>query len=233
MIQPTIDTDVINVTSTPDTSDLSTNNSTTGQLSPAQVYVGTGEDMLGYAQVAITIHSDVSSGYAQVAITIHSDVSSTDGGMQFQWSQDGTNWDDSYNFHLDHTISTTRRFQFPVCARYFRVKYTNGGTVTQDFRIQTILHRGNILTSIHKIGGDVVHDRSCQLVKSVIIGESSSGPAGSFVNVKVNPSGALTVEEANSSDILAMITDNLDNYKFGGYYVTGTNQRTGLTTFNI
>jgi hypothetical protein len=212
MIQPTIDTDVINVSSTPDTTDLSTLNSTTGQLSADGVYTGTGEDMLGYAQVAITIHSDVSS---------------TEGGMQFQWSQDNTNWDDSYNFHLDHTIDTTRRFQFPVCARYFRVKYTNGGTGTADFRVQTILHRGNILTSIHRIDGDVVHDRSCQLVKSVIIGESSAGPAGSFVNVKVNPSGALTVEEANSSDILAMITDNLDNYKFGGYYVTGTDAYLG------
>jgi hypothetical protein len=197
----------LNVTSTPDTSDLSTDNSTTAQLGIDAVYTGTGEDMLGYAQVAITVHSDVSS---------------TDGGMQFQWSMDNTNWDDSYDFHLDHTISTTRRFQFPVCARYFRVKYTNGGTGTADFRIQTILHRGNILTSIHSIDGDVVHDRSCQLVKTVIIGESSSGPAGSFVNVKVNPSGALVVEEASAADILAMITDNLSNYFFSGYVVDGT-----------
>jgi hypothetical protein len=201
MVQPTISTDVLEVATTPDTSDLSTDNSTTAQLGIDAVYTGTGEDMLGYAQVAISIHSDVSS---------------TDGGMQFQFSQDGTNWDDSYDFHLDHTISTTRRFQFPVCARYFRVKYTNGGTGTADFRIQTILHRGNILTSIHSIDGDVVHDRSCQLVKSVIIGETTAG-GGGFVNVKVNPSGALTVEEGSAADILAMITDNLDNYKFSGF----------------
>jgi hypothetical protein len=206
MTQPSISADTINVEATPDTSDLSTKNSTVAQLGISAVYTGTGEDMLGYAQVGITIHSDVSS---------------TDGGMQFQWSMDDTNWDDSYDFHLDHNNSTTRRFQFPVCARYFRVKYTNGGTETAQFRIQTILHRGNILTSIHAVGDEVIHDRSCQLMKSVIVGETTAG-GGGYVNVKVNPSGALTVEEGSAEDILIMITDNLQNYFFSGYVVDGT-----------
>jgi hypothetical protein len=201
----------LNVTSTPDTSDLSTLNSTVAQLDADEVYTGTGDDMLGYAQIGITVHSDVSS---------------TDGGMQFQWSMDNTNWDDSYDFHLDHNISTTRRFQFPVCARYFRLKYTNGGTGTAQFRVQTILHRGNILTSIHNISGVLAHDRSCQLTKSVIIGETTAG-GGGFVNVKVNPSGALTVEEGSAQDILAMIADNLQNYKMGGYYVDSTDVYVG------
>jgi hypothetical protein len=196
----------LNVTSTPDTSDLSTLNSTVAQLGISAVYTGTGDDMLGYAQIGITVHSDVSS---------------TDGGMQFQWSQDNVNWDDSYDFHLDHTVSMTRRFQFPVCARYFRLKYTNGGTGTAQFRVQTILHRGNILTSIHNISGDLAHDRSCQLVKSVIIGETTAG-GGGFVNVKVNPSGALTVEEGSAEDILTMITDTLKNYMFSGFQTITT-----------
>ena len=214
---------------------LSTDNSTVAQLGIDAVYTGTGEDMLGYAQVAITLHSDVSS---------------TDGGMQFQWSQDGTNWDDSYDFHLDVAISDTRRFQFPVCARYFRVKYTNGGTGTAQFRIQTILHRGNILTSIHSAGSTVVHDRSCQLMKSIIVGETTAG-GGGFVNVKVNPSGALTVEEGSASDILTMITDNLQNYFMGGfetiasidyvayedkegvYYVMKVDNSSGIVTYAV
>jgi hypothetical protein len=211
MTQPSISADVINVENTPDTTDLSTDNSTVAQLAISGLYEGTGEDMLGYAQVAITIHSDVSS---------------TENGMQFQWSMDNTNWDDSYNFHLDHTNSTTRRFQFPVCARYFRVRYTNGGTQTADFRVQTILHRGNILTSIHSVGAEVIHDRSCQLMKSVIVGETTAG-GGGYVNVKVNPSGALTVEEGSAADILAMITDNLDDYHFSGYFVDGDNVYAG------
>jgi hypothetical protein len=206
MTQPSVLADTINVDSTPDTSDLSTLNSTTAQLDPDEVYEGTGEDMLGYAQVAITLHSDVDS---------------TETGMQFQWSMDNTNWDDTYSFHMDISNSTTRRFQFPVCARYFRVRYVNGGSGTAQFRIQTILHRGNILTSIHSVDGEVAHDRSCQLVKSVIIGKTTAG-GEAYVNVKVNPSGALTVEEGSAEDILAMLTDNLKNRFFSGYVVVGT-----------
>jgi hypothetical protein len=206
MTQPSVLADTINVDSTPDTSDLSTDNSTVAQLDADAVYEGTGEDMLGYAQVAITLHSDVSS---------------TETGMQFQWSMDNVNWDDTYSFHMDVTNSTTRRFQFPVCARYFRVRYVNGGSGTAQFRVQTILHRGNILTSIHSVDGEVAHDRSCQLMKSVIIGRTSAG-GEAYVNVKVNPSGALTVEEGSAEDILTMITDNLANYFFSGFQTITT-----------
>lgn len=267
MTQPSISADVINVASTPDTTDLSTDNSTTTPLNSGVVYTGTGEDMLGYAQVAITIYAS------------HDSAAS---GMQFQWSQDDSNWDDSYDFTLDFSDSPTRRFQFPVCARYFRVKYTNGGTNQTAFRVQTILHRGNILTSIHRIGATLTGDRSCQVVKSSIVGETTAG-GGGYVNVKVSPSGALVMEaeqsdasklkntEVNSGDIKAAVEimddwdesdrakvnlivgqagvaagagavgvtvprvtlasddpllvetqDSLVDYKFGGYYVTGT-----------
>jgi hypothetical protein len=206
MVQPSISADTINVASTPDTTDLSTDNSTTAQLGISAVWTGTGEDMLGYAQVTITLHSDVDSAAS---------------GMQFQWSQDDTNWDDSYDFTMDVSSSTTRRFQFPVCARYFRVKYTNGTTGTAQFRVQTILHRGNVLTSIHRIGSTLTADRSCQVVKASIVGETTGG-GGGYVNVKVEPSGALAIEDANSADILAEIQDNLQDYFFSGYIVSGT-----------
>jgi hypothetical protein len=140
-------------------------------------------------------------GYAQVTVTLNSDVDSAASGMQFQWSMDDTNWDDSYDFTMDVSSSTTRRFQFPVCARYFRVKYTNGGTGTAEFRVQTILHRGNVLTSIHRIGSELTADRSCQVVKASIVGETTGG-GGGYVNVKVEPSGALAIEDANSADLL-------------------------------
>jgi hypothetical protein len=206
MVQPSISADTINVASTPDTTDLSTDNSTTAQLGISAVWTGTGEDMLGYAQVTITLNSDVDSAAS---------------GMQFQWSQDDTNWDDSYDFTMDVSSSTTRRFQFPVCARYFRVKYTNGTTGTAQFRVQTILHRGNVLTSIHRIGSTLTADRSCQVVKASIVGETTGG-GGGYVNVKVEPSGALAIEDANSADILAEIQDNLQDYFFSGYIVSGT-----------
>jgi hypothetical protein len=58
-------------------------------------------------------------------------------------------------------------------------------------------------------------------MKSVIVGETTAG-GGGYVNVKVNPSGALTVEEGSAEDLLTMITDNLDNFKFSGWQTITT-----------
>jgi hypothetical protein len=172
----------------PDSSILATDASTTTPLNANSTWTSAAVDC---------------SGFSAVTCTLSSDQSSTEGGMKFQFSTDGTNWDDSYDFHLDATISTTRRFQFPVCAQYFRINYTNAGTNQTYFRVQTWLHRTNVLTSIHSAGSTVVHDRSCQLMKSVITGETTAG-GGGFVNVKVSASGALTVETEQSSTTWAV-----------------------------
>jgi hypothetical protein len=69
-------------------------------------------------------------------------------------------------------------------------------------------------------------------MKSVIVGETTAG-GGGYVNVKVSPSGALTMEseqsdpdnlhmtELNSGDILAEIQDNLQDYFLGGFETIG------------
>jgi hypothetical protein len=170
---------------------LDAGNSTSDTLGADATFTGTGVDCLGYNSVAITLFADQDSA---------------DSGMTFQFSIDGTNWDDVYRFTLDQSASAARRFQFPVTARYFRVVYINGGVAQGAFRVQTILHRGDILTSIHRIGATLTGDRSCQVVKAAIVGETQAG-GGAYVNVKVDPSGGLSV---------------LLDYKFSGYIVSGT-----------
>jgi hypothetical protein len=87
--------------------------------------------------------------------------------------------------------SDTRRFQFPVTARYFRVVYTNGGTIQGAFRVQTILHANNVLTSIHRLVSNTDPDRSAQLVKSAIIAQAAG--SGDFVAVNATAGGNLKV----------------------------------------
>jgi hypothetical protein len=157
---------------------VDSNNSTTTPLSGGATFTGTGTDV---------------SGYASVAITLYADVDSAASGMQFQFSTDNSNWDDSHDFMMDVSESDTRRFQFPVTAQYFRVVYTNGAGAQAAFRVQTILHTDNILTSIHRVGNTITTDRSAQLVKAVISGETTAGGGGTMVNAKVNPSGTLEV----------------------------------------
>lgn len=158
---------------------ISTNNSTTTPLLADAVYTGTGDDCIGYAAVTTTLFS--------------SHDSATD-GMTFQFSMDNTNWDDVYSFSMDVSASNTRRFQFPVTARYYRVVYTNGGTGQSAFRVQTILHGANQLTSVHRLGDSMTGDRSAQVVKTVLFGERSTG---NFDAVLVDTSGALVALDSD------------------------------------
>ena len=158
---------------------VDSNNSSTSQLGVDGTFIGTGTDV---------------SGYSSVAVTVHSDKDSSLDGMRFEFSMDNTNWDDSYAFNLDASSSQTRRFQFPVCAQYFRVNYTNNDSeATTQFRVQTILHKENILTSIHRVDGVVKEDRSAQIMKSVIIAQREGATIRDFYPVQSDVSGNLKV----------------------------------------
>jgi len=185
--------------SIPKASSLDTGNSSTAQLNTDAAFIGTGVDCIGYSSVAITIHSDKDSAVD---------------GMKFQFSMDNTNWDDSYNFNLEASSSQTRRFQFPICARYFRFNYTNGSETTTEFRVQTILHRQNILTSIHRVENVVKEDRSAQLVKSVLIAQREGAVSTDFNPIYADVSGNLKVTTigtdipSNPSDLVLEFLEN-------------------------
>jgi len=102
---------------------LSTANSTSANLSAAGVFTGTGEDVLNYSAIQVSVYS--------------SHASATD-GLSLQQSSDNTNWD----FIDTYTIPATSGKVFSVqpTARYFRIVYTNGATLTTSLRIQTVYH---------------------------------------------------------------------------------------------
>lgn len=150
-------------------------NSTTATLAGGATFTGTGVDLLGYSTVCITLHADVDSA--------------TD-GMKFEFSSDNSNWDDSYPFTMDVSDSNTRRFQYPVTARYFRIRYINGAGAQSTFRVQTILHTANQLTSIHRIKDTLFDDNSAQLMLSVLSGKK---PDNNYINFQATAAGNFMV----------------------------------------
>lgn len=74
--------------------------------------------------------------YAEVRVSVFSDVASATNGLVIQQSSDGTNVD----FTDTYTIAagTGKLYSVPRAARYARVVYTNGGTIQATFRLQTI-----------------------------------------------------------------------------------------------
>ncbi len=161
-------------------------NSSTATLGIDAVFTGTGVDILSYDLVTVTIDA--------------SHDSATD-GMSFQFSTDNTNWDDIYPFTYT-AADGARRFQFPVTAQYFRVVYTNGGTGQTHFRMQTILHHGDSLTSIHRLVDDASPDRSAEIVKAAIIAQRGGGGpgAGDFIPVQATTAGNLKMSVQEISD---------------------------------
>ena len=100
---------------------VSTVNSTAVNLGVGAVFTGTSEDVSEYSMINATVFS--------------SHASATD-GLSLQQSSDGTNWDmvDAYTI----PAATGKTFSIAVNAKFYRLVYTNGATLTTSLRIQTI-----------------------------------------------------------------------------------------------
>ncbi len=107
-------------------STVDSGNSTTAQLGVDAVFTGTSRDLLGYSGIIDDVHSDQDSA---------------EDGIDFQASQDASTWETYLSSSLVTAFDTGKSFRPPVHARYFRIKYTNGGTTTTELKIQTLLMR--------------------------------------------------------------------------------------------
>jgi hypothetical protein len=181
------------------------NNSTTTPLTGSAVFTGTGTDLLGYSAVTCTLYADVAGAT---------------NGMAFQFSTDGTNWDDVYQFTMG--AGDTRRFQFPICARYFRIVFTNDSAPQTAFRVQTLLHTANQLTSIHRLAEDMSSDRSAQVVKAALFAQKAG--TGNLTLIDATTAGNLKVSiEETEADI--PVIPFVGIVEAGGVELIGVNEQ--------
>lgn len=103
---------------------VSTVNSSTATLGAGGVFTGVAEDITKYGEVRVTVFSNVASA--------------TD-GLQLQQSSDGTNWDGSDAYTIA-AAGNSKTFGAGCAMQFFRVVYTNGGTIQGTFRLQTTYH---------------------------------------------------------------------------------------------
>lgn len=101
---------------------VSTLNSSIANLAANAVFTGTSEDVSGYAQIMLSVFC--------------SHASATD-GLSLQQSPDGTNWDVTDVYTLPAmTTGQGKTFNVAVVAKFFRLVYTNGATLTTRVSIQ-------------------------------------------------------------------------------------------------
>jgi hypothetical protein len=178
---------------------VDTNNTSTATLTAGSTFTGTATNILDYSVIFITVYSDVASA--------------TD-GLTVEMSSDGTTWYSGGGDLFTVGAATQKTFSIQPHTKFYRVKYTNGGTNQATFDLQTILKKGNSLASSHRIQDAISDDDDAELVKSVVTAKNDSG---SFVNLGATDSNNLRV--ANVEDGLAIakgeVTGTTFIHKFG------------------
>lgn len=172
-------------------------NSSSDNLIIDGVFTGVWEDTLNYNNIIIGIRSDQDSAVD---------------GLVIQWSANGIDVHDTDEFTL--TANKGKVFTFCPARRYFRIVYTNGGTATTSFSLQTILKKAGIKPSSHRIQDSIVAEDDAELVKSVLTGQDSNGV---FQNVNTTPDGDLTISDNSSGLSIAEgnVTGKTFVHKFG------------------
>ena len=172
------------------------NNSTTTPLAGSATFTGTSTEVLNYGVIFVNVYADVASG--------------TD-GLEIEQSSDGTNWDHSDCYTVP--AATGKNYSINPCARYVRVKYTNGGSAQATFRLQTII-KGNARPSSHRIQDAITDDDDAELQKSILTAKANGS---GFVNIAATASNNLRVTDAESGLAIAMgnVVNTTFIHKFG------------------
>jgi hypothetical protein len=134
--------------------------------------------------------------YSEIIVSIFTDKPSVTDGLKIEWSKDGVNVHGDDVFTI--SANSGKTFSFPRQNRYMRVRYTNDGVAQTTFNIETILNTVATKGSSHRLKDNLVQEDDAIVTKSLIVGFSTAG-GQSLENVKVNPSGALTVEVGTSA----------------------------------
>jgi hypothetical protein len=156
---------------------VSVNNSkTSGGLSPNQNWnaSGAGDEILEYGTVTVCVFSDRDSAT---------------GGLVFEASLDGTNWQvmESYSYKAAEGLES---FSMAPSGRYFRVRFVNGAVASTFTRVQTLYRQGYTKSSSHRIGDVISAEKDAELVKAVL---AAMKPNGDFTDIHCTAGGNLKV----------------------------------------
>lgn len=187
---------------------VSTANSTTSVLAGGATFTGTSEDVSNYAIIYLTVFA--------------SHASATD-GLSLQQSSNGTNWDvvDTYTV----PAASGRSFSVNPAGQFFRVVYTNGGTLQTSFRLQTIYKRFIGQGSSDRAGDAVSNETDLEQVQS--FGMVWNGatwdrvPGSATLGQTIRPAGSGTATLANVASSATNVTLRAAN-----------TARLGLTMYN-
>ena len=193
------------------------NNSTSAQLDPAGKFTGTPGDINGYAVLMVTIYSD--------------QPSATDGLKVFF-----SHSDDPYDWHIadEYTYvgESYKTYSFQPVDQYFKIEYTNGGTITTELHISARLHSSNVKGSSHRMADDIKGQDDAELVKAILAAEKAGSVDDLYTNIQATAAGNLKVsaEEFDPAAILYQNRPYLENELEGVWYAQEMDGGSGAGT---
>jgi hypothetical protein len=153
-------------------------NSTTSTLSGGAAFTGSWFDLLNYETTTVIVKADVASAAD---------------GLEFHWSPDGSNADVTSASGL--AAGEGRGFHLAKRGRYFRVKYTNGGSAQGAFRLNVHHNPAGTGTITRPLDSSIDDDNYGQIVRSVLAAKKTSD--GTYTNIQCNANGRLIVTNEN------------------------------------
>lgn len=167
---------------------------------------------------------DIAPEYSQYQTQV---LASRDGTLKIYWYSDAGGTDLIRSFTVDYaSASGIQVYAGPSLGSYVKFEFTNDiGASQTDFFFSTKFLRRPITGQILDVEGEILKEMTSSLTRSVISGESSAG-GGTFVNVKVNPSGTLETNATQSG------TWNINNITGTVSLPTGAATETTLSTLN-
>ena len=183
----------VNATVSAASGEVDAGNSTTTPLGSGGTFTGTGKDVLAFGSIEVFVYSNKASA---------------DEGLQIQFSQDNTNWEDAATFTFTPGSAGPNQgniYIVPVRAYYYRIVYTNTNSAQTTFRLQSVLKPQDITGGVIALGTEVTTNNHAQLTIANIVGLSSAG-GGTYVPVKVAPSGSMETSIGDVSGITGQDT---------------------------
>lgn len=138
--------------------------------------------------------------YPAFVCIVASDQNSATGGISFQWSQNGLNWDVTSS--SDVVGGTGRGFHINHRGRYFRVVYTNGGTAQVQFRLDTI-HRMSSAGIITRPLDDVLNTENFAEISRSIINAQKPDTTFGHLQQTASTNLKISIEEINPITIIS------------------------------
>jgi hypothetical protein len=163
---------------------ISTLNSTTELLGIDGEFPGVAEEMTNYAIMFVNVYSDVASA--------------TD-GLCIDASPDGTTWYQTECYTI--AADTYKTFSLQCAAKYFKIRYKNGGVAQTTFHIEVKLCTKNALDSSHRVD-DIISDQDdATLNKSVLTAQRTDNNL--FVPITASNSNNLRITDAENTLAIA------------------------------